>query len=181
MDRELINYLPDILKHINEFKQIMKSEQPEIDRFWSESNNYVNNSFVLTQDANTASRWEKILHIASKDTDELDVRNFKILSVMQGKLPYTYRVLYKTLLAMIKDKNDFKLEVDNEKYFVKITVALSSGELRDEIEKLADRIVPANMLLSVSLWYTTHKMLEKKTYGSLETYTHEELTRLDLR
>ena len=82
---------------------------------------------------------------------------------------------------MVKNEKDFKLEIDNDKYSVKITVALSSSELKEEIEKLVDRIVPANMLLSVSLWYTTHRMLEKKTYGSLETYTHEELTRLDLR
>lgn len=181
MDRKLINYLPDILKNIEEFDQLMQSEQPEVEWLWSEADKYIDNSFVLTQDESTASRWERILHITSKDTDELDVRNFRILSVMQGKLPYTFRVLYKNLLAMVKNEKDFKLEIDNDKYSVKITVALSSSELKEEIEKLADRIVPANMLLSVSLWYTTHRMLEKKTYGSLETYTHEELTRLDLR
>ena len=93
MDRKLINYLPDILKNIEEFDRLMQSEQPEVEWLWSEADKYIDNSFVLTQDESTASRWERILHITSKDTDELDVRNFRIRSVMQGKLPYTFRVL----------------------------------------------------------------------------------------
>ena len=60
-------------------------------------------------------------------------------------------------------------------------VALSSKELKEEIEKLADEVVPANMELEVVLWYTSHRMLEKKTHGALEQYTHEQLTELDLR
>ena len=48
-------------------------------------------------------------------------------------------------------------------------------------EKLAEKMVPANMTLEVLLWYTTHRMLEIKTHGALEQYTHEQMTELDLR
>ena len=33
MDRNLVNYLPDILKNILEFRQIMGAEQPELETF----------------------------------------------------------------------------------------------------------------------------------------------------
>ena len=82
---------------------------------------------------------------------------------------------------MIGSEKDFKLNVDMENYKVGIVVALSSKELKEEIERLADEIVPANMELEVSLWYVTHRMLEKKTHGELEQYTHEQMTELDLR
>ena len=175
MDRKLIDYLPDILKNVTEFNQMMSAEQPEIELFWNKGSNYLNNSFVLSQDSDSAARWEKILKISSKDTDELDVRNLRILGVMQGRLPYTYRTFYRSLLAMVGSEKDFKLNVDMENYKVSIVVALSSKELKEEIERLA------NMELEVLLWYVTHRMLEKKTHGELEQYTHEQMTELDLR
>ena len=181
MDRKLIDYLPDILKNVTEFNQMMYAEQPELELFWSKGNSYLNDAFILSQDVDTAARWEKILKISSKDTDELDVRNLRILGVMQGRLPYTYRTFYRSLLAMVGSEKDFKLNVDMENYKVSIVVALSSKELKDEIEKLAEKMVPANMTLEVLLWYTTHRMLEKKTHGALEQYTHEQLVELDLR
>ena len=181
MDRKLIDYLPDILKNVTEFNQMMSAEQPEIELFWNKGSNYLNNSFILSQDSDSAARWEKILKISSKDTDEIDVRNLRILGVMQGRLPYTYRTFYRSLLAMVGSEKDFKLNVDMENYKVSIVVALSSKELKEEIERLADEIVPANMELEVLLWYVTHRMLEKKTHGELEQYTHEQMTELDLR
>lgn len=181
MDRKLIDYLPDILKNVTEFNQMMYAEQPELELFWSKGNSYLDNAFTLSQDADTAARWEKILKISSKDTDELDVRNLRILGVMQGRLPYTYRTFYRSLLAMVGSEKDFKLNVDMEHYKVGIVVALSSKTLKEEIERLADEVVPANMELEVVLWYTSYRMLEKKTHGALEQYTHEQLTELDLR
>lgn len=181
MDRPLIDYLPNILKTIAEFRQTMDAEQPELEIFWGECDRFINNCFVLSQDKDAASRWEKILNIPIKDTDELDTRNLRILTVMQGRLPYTYRTLYENLLSIVKSDRDFKLDVDIDKYAVEIVIALSSSESKVEIEAMADRIVPANMTLKVSLWYTTHRMLEKKTHGDLEPYTHEQLTELDLR
>ena len=150
MDRKLIDYLPDILKNILEFRQIMGAEQPELEAFWDKGN-------------------------------KLDVRNLRILAVMQGRLPYTYRTLYKSLLAMVNSERDFKLSVDVDKRSVSIVVALSSKDLKDEREKLAEKMVPANMTLEVLLWYTTHRLLEIKTHGELEQYTHEQMTELDLR
>ena len=82
---------------------------------------------------------------------------------------------------MVNSERDFKLSVDVDKQSVSIVVALSSKELKDEIEKLAEKMVPANMMLEVLLWYTTHRMLEIKTHGALEQYTHEQMTELDLR
>jgi len=116
MDRKLIDYLPDILRNILEFRQIMGAEQPELEAFWGKGNKVVDNSFILSEDEDAASRWEKILNISHKDTDELDVK-----------------------------------------------------------------MVPANMTLEVLLWYTTHRMLEIKTHGALEQYTHRQMTELDLR
>ena len=60
MDRKLIDYLPDILKNVTEFNQMMYAEQPELELFWSKGNSYLNNAFILSQDVDTAARWEKI-------------------------------------------------------------------------------------------------------------------------
>lgn len=181
MDRLLIDYLPGFLKEYKELKQIMTAEQPEFELAWDRVDSIIENSFIETQDEETAARWEKVLKLVSKDTDSLEVRNMRILAVTQNKLPHTYRVLDRNLLTLIKNKKDYILTIDYDNYAVDVVVALSSKELLNEVATMLDKVVPANMLIDVQLWNTTHLMLERYTHKEMEVYTHEQLTELDLR
>lgn len=180
MDRLLIDYLPESSAKISEMAAIMRAEQAEIESAWSGSEQYLENAFIQSEDRKTASRWEKMLKLTSKDTDELDVRNLRILAAIQEKIPYTHRTLRKSLIALLKNEKDFSLVVDSDRYLVDIVVALSSKELKDEVEALAERVIPLNMRLVVRLRYTTHRMLERKIHGELEAYTHDQLIELEL-
>ena len=181
MDRLLIDYLPGFLKECKELQQIMVAEQSEFEFVWNRVDSIIENSFIETQDEETATRWEKALKLVSKDTDSLEVRNMRILAVTQNKLPYTYRVLDRNLLALIKNKKDYILTIDYDNYAVDVVIALSSKDLLNEVATMLDKVVPANMLVNARLWNTTHLMLERYTHNEMEVYTHEQLTELDLR
>lgn len=181
MDRELLDYLPAVLQQFREFREFMQAEQPEAVKMWDATDRILENTFVLSEDEATAARWEKILGLTAKDTDTLDVRNLRILSTMQEELPYTLRTLNRVLTALVGSSKEYVLTVEDDLYSVDIAVALSSKELKDEVEALAERIVPMNMLLTVRLLYTTYRMLEKLTHRKMQPYTHAELQELDLR
>lgn len=181
MDRNLIDYLPDALQRLREFRELMQAEQPEAVKIWDANDLVLENTFILTEDAETAARWEKILKFTPKDTDTLEVRNLRILSAMQEELPYTLRTLNRVLVALVGSEKEYILTVKEDLYSVDIAVALTSRELRDEVAALAERIVPMNMLLTVRLLYVTYKMLEKLTHRQMQPYTHAQLQELDLR
>lgn len=69
MDRNLIDYLPDALQRLREFRELMQAEQPEAVKMWDANDLVLENTFILTEDTETAARWEKILKFTPKDTD----------------------------------------------------------------------------------------------------------------
>ena len=181
MDRLLIDYLPEYLKNYRELQEIMAAEQPEFQLAWDNTDKIIENSFIYTQDEQTATRWEKMLGLSQKSTDTLEIRNLRRLAAIQDNLPYTYRILDRNLHTLIENKKDYVLAVDCDKYIVDVVVALSSKELLEEVKSMVDEMVPANMLLTVRLWYTTHYMLKRYTHKEMKVYTHKQLTELDLR
>ena len=80
MDRNLIDYLPQVLKEVRELKLIFQSEQTEIADLWGSIDNALNDQFVIDATEYGVGRWEKILGIVPKATELLDSRKFKIFN-----------------------------------------------------------------------------------------------------
>ena len=69
----------------------------------------------------------------------------------------------------------FTAELDNKKYLLSVQVALTAKNQYDEVGKLLEREIPANMEISLSLKYNQHLLFSDRTHGSLAAYTHEHL------
>lgn len=175
MDRTLIEYLPDIMRDYEEMKQIMQVEQPVIEALWKACDELLNEAYVQTETEVGAARWEKILDIQPKDNDDLNTRNFRIRGRLVEDLPYTDRVFTRQLAALCGEKGYTKEIMNQNGLTMKIRVALTAKELKDEVEKLADRVVPANILLDIQLMYNTHKMLKKYTHRQLVEMRHSQI------
>ena len=78
MDRNLIDYLPQVLKEVRELKLLLQSEQVEIANLWGSIDNALNDQFVIDATEYGVKRWEKILGIIPKATEPLDARKFRI-------------------------------------------------------------------------------------------------------
>lgn len=175
MDRALMDYLPGIMQDYEEMQQIMQVEQPGIEALWEACDSLMNEAYVQTETGLGAKRWESILDISPKDTDTLEVRNFRIQGRLVEDLPYTYRMFERQLIALCKEKGHSLFMTEQNGLTLKILVALSAKELKDEVVKLAERIVPCNIILDVELMYNTHAMLKGYTHAGLSDTTHAQL------
>lgn len=175
MDRALMDYLPGIMQDYEEMQQIMQVEQPGIEALWEACDSLMNEAYVQTETGLGAKRWESILEISPKDTDTLEVRNFRIQGRLVEDLPYTYRMFERQLIALCKEKGYSLFMTEQNGLTLKIRVALSAKELKDEVVKLAERIVPCNIILDVELMYNTHAMLKGYTHAGLSDTTHAQL------
>lgn len=93
MDRQLLDYLPPVLKNVVEFQAINKANGTEIDNAWEAVSKVMDNQFLETADIDGVRAWERELHINPKDTDGLDARKARIKAMWNLTPPYTVQWL----------------------------------------------------------------------------------------
>lgn len=176
MDRKLIDYLPEVLKTYKEFIELMRVEQPQIEALWDACGSLMNEGFLDTETEVGAAKWESILDIKPKNTDSLEIRNFRIHGRLVEDLPYTERTFCKQLAALCGE-DGYSCKLDYDKFSLQIKVALTSKKLKDEVQSLAERIVPQNYILDIDLMYNTHRIIRECgfTHRQLSAYTHKQI------
>ncbi len=151
MDRQLIDYLPPVLREIEEFKAINSAIQPEIERAWAELGRLMNNQFLTTADENGMSRWEKELHILPKDTDTPEARKTRIKAMWNRKLPYSFGWLRNWLSGLCGTEGHSESVSD---YIIDVQLDYNAlpqaNELAREILEMLGIVRPANMLLRLT-------------------------------
>ena len=105
MDRQMIDYLPPIMQRFAEFIEISNAEQKAKEKLWDDVDKMFREGYVISESDAGAKRWEKTLGIIPKDTEDIEVRNFRIRGRIQQDLPYTYRTLKRQLTGLCGDGN----------------------------------------------------------------------------
>lgn len=174
LDRNLIDYLPQVLKEKRELKLTFQSEQIEIEKSWDALKNALNDQFVVDSTEYGVSRWEKILGIIPKATETLDIRKFRILTRLNEQLPYTFTTLKQQLEALC-GSDGYSLTLKNEIYTIEVKVNLIAKSNFDDVAALLHRVIPANMVIDLKLIYNQQSTLSQFTHGQLQAYTHNQL------
>lgn len=175
MDRNLIEYLPEFMREFKEMQYLCEVEQIQCSDLLDTIEQTWDNQFIETCDEATIERWEKMLRIIPLDSDSLEDRKFRILKLIKLKYPYTSKVLDEYLTEICGGEDYYSIIFYEEEMVLKIRIALSRKNQKDEIEKWLRKIIPANLLLDFSVLYNTHADLKKYTYGQLSSYSHTEI------
>jgi len=173
--RRLLNYLPHVIRNVREYKAIMDDgDQEEISKLWEAVDNAFDDQFVNSATIYGVQRWEKLLHILPKGTDSLDARKFRILARLNEQLPYTLRVLENMLFALCGE-DGYTVEVQNDMYTLNVKIALKAKSNVDDVDVLLKKVVPANMIIELSLMYNQYYKLKPFRHIDLKPRTHYEL------
>ena len=148
MDRQLIDYLPMVLQEVPELKELLKAWQPELEMLWSAQKNTLDDQFIPSAGNHGLSRWEKILGLFPKDTDTLEMRRTRILSILRLKLPYSVRWLENWLNELCGIGN-YELEIKD--YTISLELGLDNipdaERMIDDLMAILLVAKPANMIL----------------------------------
>lgn len=174
MDRQLIEYLPYVIRDYPEFQGIVGSEQPEFERAWDFTNDLLDNQFISTAGNMGLSRWEKILGITPKGTDSLEDRRFRIMTRINEELPYTLPQL-RNILETLCGAGNYSADVPEGTYQLLVKIGLAAKNNFSDVEALLNRVVPQNMVVSLLQLYNTHAKLGRFTHAQLAAYTHDQL------
>ena len=173
-ERLLIDYIPPFMREFREIRCIMDALQPEIDALYEAAQNVLNDQFIQFATEAGIKRWEKMLKVSPKDTDTLDDRRFRLLTMMGQEMPYTLSKLHETLSAICGEGN-FLIDLQPQNYHIKVLLALSNKNAYQEVVNTLKNIIPANLIQTVQVQYNHHEILKQFTHEELSTYTHEQL------
>jgi len=174
-ERTLIEYLPNFIRDVKEIKEIMNNgEQPEMVSIWNTINDVFNDQFINDATENGVSRWEKILRIVPKATFTLDERKFTILTRINEQLPFTMRTLEESLKSLC-GANGYILQLKANEYVLVVKIALTAKNNLTDVEQLLKRVIPANMVVQLTLMYNNHETFGGYTHQALTAFTHNQL------
>ena len=170
----ILDYLPEVVSVIKDFKVIASLDNPELSDLWTGIEQAFYDQYVSDATSNGTKRYESILRLVPKATETLDERKYKILTKYNEQLPYTYRAMLQRLDTLCGAEG-YTVDVDLLGYTVTVRVELSVRNNYSAIEELLDHIIPMNMEIDLSLRYNQHSTLAKFTGAQLSAYTHEQL------
>ncbi len=174
MDRKLIDYLPQVLKDVREYKSIMQAEESELVDLWTALENALKDNFIDDATENGVLRLESILKIIPKAADSLEDRKFRIKARFNEQLPYTFRTLQERLTTLCGE-DGYTCELFNDTYTLKVRIELFVKGKYDTVDDFLERIVPANLMIDLDLKYNTYDKLSAFTYNQLSGYTYDDL------
>ncbi len=142
----LILWLPKFLQEYREIKEIMSTENPEIEYLYSEINTTMDNQFIHTCNEKGIERFEKLLEITPNYNDSLPGRISRVLSRWNDSIPYTYRGLIQKL-AVICGEHGYSINFKNNEYLLEVTVSLRFGGQVEELDHMLSYMIPANIVI----------------------------------
>lgn len=173
-NRYLIDYLPPFMRDFHEIKNIMSSEQEEIDMLWKSSEDVLREQFITTASETGIKHWESALNIKPKATETLEERRFAILTKMNQELPYTLTKL-KEKLTTICGAGNFEVDIQADKYHVEVKLGLANQNNYQQVVDLLTNMIPANMTQHVQIMFNTNSVWSNSTHSQLSKYTHKRL------
>ena len=145
MDRQLLNYLPPVLRVVQEFQTINGANEPEISRAWDALGRVLANQFLEDADEDGVAVWERELRLFPKDTDTLEARKARIKAKWNLELPYTLPWLRRWLSSI---SEGLPFETFTQDYILHILTEWDRDGQVDSIKNILEHTVPANMVIN---------------------------------
>nr|DAJ93071.1 MAG TPA: tail protein [Caudoviricetes sp.] len=148
-DIDIRTYVPPFLLKYSELKQLYESENPEFKKLNIEADNLLDNQFIGSTNEKGIARYEALLGISGMQEYSLEERQIKVYTAWIDDIPYTFNTL-KERIERLCGKGNFTLLVNNVEHKVIITTHLEYQLQSEELERMLDIILPANMVLLIT-------------------------------
>lgn len=174
MSIQLIEHLPPFMRDFAEIQHITNAEQPEFDNLLE----YINQAYlditILTATEKGIKHWENVIGVRPKDTETLEERRFRVMTMLNQELPYTVRKLHETLTVICGAEN-YAIDLQPQNYHIDVKLGLANANNYDRVVELLNNVIPANLTRTVSIQYTKNSVISRFTHSQLKQYTHHQL------
>ena len=175
----MLSYYPEVLKTIHEFKAITDVEGYEFDELKINSENVLNNAYLLTMDETRIMEWEKLLNIRPLENSSIDDRRETIVARIRGQGKLNTEMI-NTIVKTFTDGTAYSWVEDNVLH-ITITPPLGNKSYQfANVEQELRNKLPAHLGLSVTRNYRTWGEI-RSSYPTWEDVTNNFNTWDDVR
>lgn len=146
---DLLSYWMPLLRKIKEFKEIARTEEPELRYILEAIDRTLANMFIETADEYGVKRFENMMGLYPEEGDSLETRRFNVLIKWNDKVPYTEKELYNRLLSLCGSADKFTIEEHYKEYLLKVATHLGIAGAFDAVAKLLEDMLPCNLVLDL--------------------------------
>lgn len=146
---DLLRYWMPILRNIKEFKEIAKTEEPELRYILEAIDRTLANMFIETADEYGIKRFEDMMGLYPNKGDSLETRRFNVLIKWNDKVPYTDKELYNRLLSLCGGADKFEITEKYKEYLIEIVTHLGVNGAFDAVTNLLEEMLPCNIVLDL--------------------------------
>lgn len=158
--QRMIDYYPQVISCIQDFRAIIKSEYPEIEELHASGERVLNNAYLLTMTEERVEQWENVLGIKPIDDSTIDDRRDTVIARIrgQGKLNST---LINSIVNAFTGGTANSWVKDGVLY-VEITPPPGNKQFKfDNVEQELSKKIPAHLGFSISRNYYTWDEIQK--------------------
>lgn len=145
---DIRQYWTNVIRNVGEFDAIATGENPEFNSLTGYLTRLLSDTFVKEATVYGVERWENILGIIPSAGETLEDRKVKILTMLNVKLPYTWRMLDGTIAAFFGEDN-YTLTLNNETYTLTLKTSFQSDNQKRDVLGLLNNVVPKNLIINV--------------------------------
>ena len=142
-------HYPDVVAPAKEFIALADTENPELNLIWQRMRRLFLNTFVEDIDETGAKRWEGMLKLRPRASDDLAARRRRILAKINAQIPYTHRQL-QAMLDATYGIGRTRITIDYGAYTLWLDVLASVLTRTGDMRTFCRAIVPANMVIGIS-------------------------------
>lgn len=150
MSNNILQYLPEYLQEIREYKEICSTEDIELEQLENKIEEVIKEVNVQTASDYGLSRYEKIFNIVNTTTD-IDERRFKVRSKLINQLPFNMKWLDSKLKSLVGAEN-YKINLDSENYQITIQISHIFPDIATVMNNDLRQQLPANLIITVNLF-----------------------------
>ena len=170
VDTDLMAYLPDWYKDIEEYQQIIAAEKAQAVILLSNMTAVKGNFFFATMNEGAVAEWERVLGIIPNPaTETLEFRRMRLINRLSTKPPFSIRFLRQKLDELIGEGN-YVLTVDGSAYTIYIEASASNQGYAIEVARTINAIKPAHIVYVLTPFLQDSILMSEVVYGSAITY-----------
>lgn len=172
VDTDLMVYLPDWYKEIEEYQQIIAAEKAQAVTLLSNMTAVKGNFFFATMNEGAVAEWERVLGIIPNPaTETLEFRRMRLINRLSTKPPFSIRFLRQKLDELIGAGN-YVLTVDGSAYTIYIEASASNQGYAIEVARTINAIKPAHIVYVLTPFLQDSILMNEAVYGSAVIYNY---------
>ena len=160
----MLDYYPQVIKIIAEFKALTLTEGFEIDFLKSDVNLSVNEAWLLTMGESRIQQWEKLLSLTPDSDESLDDRREKIIATIRGRGKLNTEKINSIVGAFTNGGTAISY-IEDSTLYVKVQPPVESKVYKfSNVEEALKPLIPAHLGLVVTRDYATWGEIKENFY-----------------